>query len=113
MYQILKHIFYKKKLQKNKFDIKFLSLGQFVELEYIDPKKIGIINKDTLTFTRLNKDEIENRIIQGYVERIIENKELKCNMVKIKTFKPLFDGSTKVREYLFLDYEIIKCRVLK
>jgi len=110
MFEFFKR-FFSKKEEIEVFNPENFQPGQLVELEYIDPKKIGIISDNSLTFTRLNHDELNNRIIRGTIERITKNNQLKCFMIAVKCFKQI-EHETIVREYLFLDYEIKKCRVL-
>jgi hypothetical protein len=112
MLQILKNFFINKNTDNSSFNPEEFQAGQLVELEYVDPKKTGIISDNTLTFTRLNRDELENRIVRGTIERITKNTQLKCYMIALKCFKQM-ENETVVREYLFLDYEIVKCRELK
>lgn len=94
------------------FNIEEFIIGQMVELEYHDPKTIGIIVPNSTTFTRLNPDEMDNRVIRGTIERINWNDSLACNVVTIKTFK-MVNKVSVVRTYLFLEAEIKTCRGLE
>ena len=110
MFGKFKKFFFKENIEK-KFNPEEFQSGQLVEMEYVDPKTIGIISPNSLTFTRLNHDEIENRVIRGTIERITKNKVLNCYVIAVKCLKKI-EHDTIVRQYLFLDYEIKRCRVL-
>ncbi len=115
MFEFIKNIFATNKSSEDKVDLKQFEVGDYVELEFRDPKTLGIISPDTLSFTRLNKDELKNRIIRGCIERILWVEELNAYSVAVKSFK-LDTKHAKfliVREYLFMDYELLYCRLMK
>lgn len=80
-------------------------------MEYCDPKTVGIISDNTLSNTRLNADELENRVIRGCVERVQYEPGANSHSIKIKTFK-VNNGYLAVREFMLMSYEVTNYRVL-
>lgn len=87
-----------------------LKLGDLVSVEYRHPKEIGILSGQSLTFTRLNREELDNRKIRGTISSI-RNKDLPLKMmiVEVSTFEsPAMPGT--LRKFLFLAEEISKIK---
>lgn len=100
--------FFKK---KPKLEVKDLTIGVFLELEYKHPKSVGIITPNSLTCTRLNSDELENRKIQGFATNKYFNKELRIWFVSVRSCKKVGNEIIE-RDYLFLENEIERIRLL-
>jgi hypothetical protein len=108
---LLKQFFSGKSTKKHKIALDKLKTGQAIEVRFHDPKTLGFINQNELSYTRLNPDELEDRTIQGIVEHVTWEHDI-GHLLKVATFqirenKPLF------RSYLFLEGEIEYVRVLK
>lgn len=87
-----------------------LKLGDLVSVEYRHPKEIGIVTGESLTYTRLNHEEIDNRKIRGTISSI-RNKDLPLKMmvVEVSTYEsPAMPGT--LRRFLFLAEEISKIK---
>jgi hypothetical protein len=109
MFQYLKSIFNSK---ENNLSIKDVELGKFLELEYKHPNSLGIINSNSLTCTRLNQDELQNRKIQGFITSKYFDNNLRIWFLGIKSYKK--NGNEMIeRNYLFIENEIEKIRLLK
>ena len=107
----IKNIF-KKQFNKNTISIKELDIGNFLELEYKDPKTIGIINSNTLTCTRLNQDELTNRKIKGFVTSKQFDNNLRIWFIGFRSCKK--NGNEMLeRNFLFLETEIEKIKLLQ
>ena len=88
-----------------------MNVGDWVEMEYCDPKTVGIISANTLSNTRLNADELENRVIRGCIERVQYETAANSYSIKIKTFK-VKDGYLSVREFMLMSFEVTNYRIL-
>lgn len=109
MFEFIKNMF--KKTEEAPTNVENLEMGSFIELSYKHPKDVGIINKDHLTCTRLNLDEIENRKIKGFVYSKYYDKNLRKWLLGVRACKK--NGNEMIeRDFLFLEYEIEKIRVL-
>ena len=97
---------------KKEILIKDLEIGSFLELEYKHPSKVGIINSNALTCTRLNEDELKNRKIQGFIISKYFDNELRIWFLGIRSCKKN-GNEIKERNFLFLETEIEKYRILK
>jgi len=107
MFDFITKFFKRKNKEKTVIEIiQQLQIGDLVVVEYKHPKQIGITSGETLSYTRLNREEINNRKIRGAVSAI-RNKDLSHGMiiVEITTFEsPAMPG--KSRKMLFLLEEI-------
>lgn len=87
-----------------KTSLEDFKIGDFVELEYKDPRTLGFNSSSSLTLTRFNHDELDNRVIRGVVSKnYYEPKPLDENIIEISTIK-----NDSVRKYLILSHEIQK-----
>lgn len=91
-----------------------------IELEFKDPRKIGIIDKlgNHTTLTRFNPDEFENRIVKGIVSKIWKEEGL-LNQWLIEVVahvKSHTKSGTEIilsRKFVLFDNEIEWIRKLK
>ena len=108
---LLKQFFSGKSVKKHKTALDKLKTGQAIEVRFRDPKTLGFMDKNELSYTRFNPDELENRTLQGIVEHVVWEHDigwlLKVSTFQVRGNKPLF------RSYLFLEQEIEYVRVLK
>jgi len=91
--------------------VRELQIGQFVEVSYKHPSQIGIVDGKNLTCTRLNPDEIDNRKIQGVVIQVVREELTRTWLLGIRVHKTL-SKATIQRDFLFMEYEIEKLRIL-
>lgn len=109
MLQYVKNLFAKKKHQE--IFVKDVDIGVFLELEYKDPKTVGIISEHSLTCTRLNDDELKNRKIQGFTISKYFDNNLRIWFIGVRACKK-YGNEIKERDFLFLENEIEKIRIL-
>jgi hypothetical protein len=101
--------FTKKKIdnvKNNNTVLKELKLGDLVYLKFKTPNEIGIISGQNLIFTRLNREEIDKRDLEGSVSFIQQPSEmLKSYVIEIATYgSPTMPGI--LRKMTFLEDEI-------
>lgn len=106
--------FFKKKEKENSVSqlIQELETGQYVELEYKHPNEVGVVGGQGLTCTRLNQDEINNRVIQGTILFSQRDDSIRKWLISIKVFKKHESGEIRERQFLFIEDEIKKLRLL-
>lgn len=88
-----------------------LKTGDWVEFEYYHPNEIGIISNNTLSNTRLNPDELKDRVIRGCIERVRWEDGAAGYSISIKTFK-VNENYLTLREFMLMSYEVKTYRYL-
>lgn len=96
----------KDKKKANSEVLKGLKIGDLVYLKFKTPDEIGIISGHNLICTRLNREEIDKREVEGSVSFIQKPSELlKSHVVEIATYSsPSMPGL--LRRMTFLEDEI-------
>jgi hypothetical protein len=108
-----KFSFSKKKIDNKKTNntiLKELKLGDLVYLKFKTPDEIGIISGQNLIFTRLNREEIDKRDLEGSISFIQHPGEtLKSHIVEVATYgSPTMPGILRKMTFLEDEIEIIK-----
>ena len=88
-----------------------LKIGNILELTYKHPREVGIVGEDSLTVTRLNQDELDNRTIQGTVTNVFREKSLYKWFLCVRVYKNN-NGISSLREFTFMEDEIESFRLL-
>jgi len=101
---------------RDAFENMDIVLSDAVELEFKDPRKIGIIDSlgNHTTLTRFNPEEFENRVVKGIVARVWkEANPLNQWLIEVSTQLKLKNDVTVTRKFVFLDNEIEWIRKLQ
>lgn len=101
---------------RDAFENMDIVLSDAVELEFKDPRKIGIIDQlgNHTTLTRFNPEEFENRVVKGIVARVWkEDRPLNQWLIEVSTQLKLKNDVTVTRKFVFLDNEIEWIRKLQ
>ena len=99
--------------KRQDIEISKLSTGALVELKYRHPREMGFLS-DNVTCTRLNGDELENRVIKGSITSVYRQPGILKWFVGIKCYKRNVNNHEEnyERHYLFIEDEIEYIREL-
>lgn len=111
MLEWLKTLFAKKKPQKT-YGWDDLLSGDYVEISLKDPRSIGIISDPSMTFQRLDADDLATLKIKGYVVATRLVNPGKVELLEIEVVKRR-GSNTRLMTYTILREEVESLKLLE